>query len=420
MKQKADHHLEFLADRAERGAAQLLSLPLPAESSTSSRPVSVGPSGSNTHAPVQPSPLRGASRAIGADEDAAGESDDGGGGTVIVDNSFRDEAGAGPQTQTAANPQETTESSTGKLQSLAIAVYCMVLMTIGFVDGSRGRSASQTGREASVVSTTTRAGGRKPNGIRRSVSRHKHAVTDFEPAPFRPKLQTSLEGAPALIRTSESMIHYLPLSLNTPGPSTFDKDKAKEMLHNVPPPSWFPGDPLVEDEELRLEGSWWGLMSRDEAYTSGLPSIPTMAAPTPPRRLRIGSKRQRSSPSPIETTEPKTPPLDPPRPVKLENVMHRSVDKLFEARKVMGQINEWQRIEADGGILLSLKMLEVEEKERAREEQTERKRRRNLEFEEARKKRKEGGEVGDREAAFVMKKATASVLAHSGFEGMYW
>lgn len=100
LKQKADHHLEFLADRNERPTSTLLNLPIPSEPSR------------GTNAPVQPSPLRQSSQLPGGDEDAAGESDDGGGADGVKEgNPFRGEAGAGPQSNTAA---ATAEEATGE------------------------------------------------------------------------------------------------------------------------------------------------------------------------------------------------------------------------------------------------------------------------------------------------------------------
>lgn len=110
MKQKANHHLEFLADLPERGAQQIFSLPLPAESSSSRRQQAAA-SGQMSRA----SP-RAASQVPGADEDAAGESDDGGGAAVdgVGADPFRDEAGAGPQSQTAANEEATRQTTPGE------------------------------------------------------------------------------------------------------------------------------------------------------------------------------------------------------------------------------------------------------------------------------------------------------------------
>lgn len=106
MKQKAEHHLEFLADKNERGASTLLTLPIRSESTRQ-----------NVIAPAQPSPLRNATQLPGEEEDAAGESDDG----VAADASkpaqpFRGKAGAGPQSDTAAETQEATkQASPGEL-----------------------------------------------------------------------------------------------------------------------------------------------------------------------------------------------------------------------------------------------------------------------------------------------------------------
>lgn len=76
MKQKADHHLEYLADRTERNK-QLQSL-LPSATGTASPSLSaIGPAGlggGSGLAVVLGSRLR--DEGLGGDEDAAGESDD--------------------------------------------------------------------------------------------------------------------------------------------------------------------------------------------------------------------------------------------------------------------------------------------------------------------------------------------------------
>jgi transcriptional activator SPT7 len=96
MKQKADHHLEFLADKTVRSAVQPIQF-LSSDRSLSSRQLAAAASTSSL--PAQPSPLRGNLQLPGAggDEDAAGESDD-----EVGDDSFRSEAEAGPWIKTVA------------------------------------------------------------------------------------------------------------------------------------------------------------------------------------------------------------------------------------------------------------------------------------------------------------------------------
>ena len=101
MQQKADHHLEFLADRNDQNASSILPLlpmAVPSDSSAPSRQLTAAPTRLVTS-------RRGSSQApaaaTGEDEDAAGESEDEQG-----DQSFRHEAGAGPQSHTAAQTQE--------------------------------------------------------------------------------------------------------------------------------------------------------------------------------------------------------------------------------------------------------------------------------------------------------------------------
>lgn len=215
------------------------------------------------------------------------------------------------------------------------------------------------------------------------------------------------------------MTHHLSLSLNHAGPSSLTQGRAKELLQTTPPPPWYPGSVTSEDEELHLEGSWWGVMSKDDAYTAGLPAVPMMAESHSARHPRIPFTRRRPSGHDDQANghESRTPPLDPPKPVKLENVILRSVDKLNEARKVMGLIQDWQRIETDGGLLPNIRMIEEMERQQQREQRMDRKRVRKEETEEANKRRKIGGQIGEREAAHTMRKAAASMLAHAGFEG---
>lgn len=240
-----------------------------------------------------------------------------------------------------------------------------------------------------------------------------------QPPPSRPKLPTSLDSAPPLVRSPYSMTHFLSIALNQPGPSFSDKGKAKEILRATPPPAWYPASVTSDDEDVKLEGSWWSFIGKDETYTAGLPSVPMMAHVTPPRKRRMpGRKIRRSSVPNGDSGIHKTPPLVLPGPVSMEKVVYRSVDKLCEARRVVGQIQEFQRIETEGGILPTPNQDEEEErKEREKKERISKKRRRKAELVEATKRRRTGGEIGEAEAVMGVKKTTASILAHAGFEG---
>jgi transcriptional activator SPT7 len=217
---------------------------------------------------------------------------------------------------------------------------------------------------------------------------------------------------------------HLSNSIPIAGPYNPDKSRSKEKdkdaIQAIVPPPWYPtGSP--EDEDLRSEGLWWGLMQKDDAYVSAIPATPSMLPATPLRRKQIGKRKRRDdSPSYANGTregEERTPPLEWPKAVNLESVMNRSVDKLFEARRIMGQIHDWQRIESEGGVLPNLRLMEAEEKERAKEEKEAWRQQRRTEAEEKKKRHKAGGEVGELEAVLSMKKAAANVLALSGFEG---
>ena len=215
------------------------------------------------------------------------------------------------------------------------------------------------------------------------------------------------------------MTHFLSVSLNQPGPSFSGKGKAKEILYATPPPSWYPASVTNDDEEIKLEGAWWGVAGKDESYIAGVPSVPTIASPNASKKRRIvGRKRPRISVPNGYGMSPKTPPLAAVSPVSLKNVVHRSVDKLCEARRVVGQIQDFQRIEAEGGVLPIPRPGEEEERRsREKEERVHRKRKRKSEVTEARQRRQTGGEVGEAEAVMALKKTTASMLAHVGFEG---
>lgn len=236
-------------------------------------------------------------------------------------------------------------------------------------------------------------------------------------------------------------------SLDEPGPSFSDKGKAKELIYSTPPPPWYTAAEGDDSENAKLDGGWWAWAGKDESYTSGLPAVPIMAGPSTMTAVASTSKRlRRRSQTGLESParrkkvmiqngdmirsddtlfdEPDRlhSALDPsykkPRrkPIHLETVIHRSVDKLFEARHVVHKIQEWQKAEMDGSVLPPrLNEQLVQERERA--EREERKRIRKVEVGHARKRRKSGGEVGEEEAALGMERATASMLAHAGFDG---
>lgn len=260
-----------------------------------------------------------------------------------------------------------------------------------------------------------------------------------------------------------------------------DKGKAKEIINATAPPPWYVPGESDESDHTKFDGAWWGWAGKDESYTAGLPAVPIMAtesmisrmaAESTPKRIR----RRSLSPRPLSTPkhkrkqllqtddddmfrsdatlvdEPFTssikplppPPLSPkspaatakvrrksslkldrnpiskpkpkPKPIDLETVIHRSVDKLYEARNIVYKIQEWQKAETDGSVLPP-RMNETLMLERERVEREERNRVRRMEMGHARKRRKLGGEVGEEEAALGMKRATASMLAHAGFDG---
>jgi transcriptional activator SPT7 len=104
--------------------------------------------------------------------------------------------------------------------------------------------------------------------------------------------------------------------------------------------------------------------------------------------------------------------------VNLETVIHRTVDELHTSRSIINSIYDWQRLEAEGGAIPPIKRFD-REKEIRREEEAERKRVNREEGAEASKRRKLGGEVGERQAALGAKRATAGMLAHAGFDGEF-
>ncbi|KAK8869732.1 hypothetical protein IAR55_000300 [Kwoniella newhampshirensis] len=385
MKQKADHHLEFLVDKNERPSNPLQALlPLATPIASSAN----GPSGGATTANGtgrlrSPSKLREGSGVPGGDEDAAGESDDAV-GEEGGEEFFR-EGGAGAQMK----------------------------------EGGQTRGASSgtnLDRDGHNVASTSRANGLRTNGIRR-----------LSPPAFRPKLQTTLDVAPALVRTPYTMTHFLPVSLDQAGPSFSDKGKAREILYGNAPPLWYPAPVTTDDEDVKLEGYWWGAMTGDEAYVGGLPAVPNMVSPEPPKRKKIKRKLSAILPNGAvadgdPTARPELSPKKSPKtlgskPLSMKKVIHQTVDKLHDARQVIHRIQEFQRVEAEGGLIPS-RVLETEEEKALKDEaRLERRQRRREERTEARKREKDGAEIGEKEAVLGTKKAAAGMLAHAGFEG---
>lgn len=357
MKQKADHHLEYLADRTERGK-QLQSL-LPFASRTAS------PSLGSVPAPGLAVVLDDAARDAGG----GARNDAGGGG------------GLGGDDEDAAGESDDAQ---------------------GDGDGAADDDADDE---------DFRKGGAVPAE--------------------RPPLTTNLDNVPALVRTPYSIPSLSFLSLTHAGPSFSDKGKARESLHGYSPPSWYPAQErdanadanadadadADADEKSRLEGAWWGKMMDDESLITGMPAIPKMVPPEPVRRYR-----------------PKPPP-PPPSPngiipsgvnqtVSVKAVVRRTIHNLNAARHAMHRITEFQRIEADPTSLgihppprRRLSPTPAE-REKAKEERIARRDSRRIENKAAQERRiRKGGHVGQEEAVSVMKKCSAGMLAHAGFEG---
>ena len=222
------------------------------------------------------------------------------------------------------------------------------------------------------------------------------------------------------------MNQIFPLSLaHLAGPSFSDKGKAKEIIASSTAPGWYtPAE--QEGAEDGGVGKWWGSLTKDEAYTGGMPSTPSMAPPAPRRILRIKKKTRRKSSRTnggtlgLDGHSPpsQTPSLLSPRPVKLERLVHRNVDKLFEARRLMGQIQDWQRIEREGGVLPPVQKFNRKlEREQRRAERASRRDQEDEYGAERKTKVQLGGEIGEAEAVAGIRRATAGMLAHAGFEG---
>lgn len=370
LQQKTNHLLDFIADRDDTANNPLLSILSSAGASAavqraaSQQPGAAGPSGN------------------GDDEDAAGESDDAMGED--------DEAGKSADKQPPPS---------------------------GHGDPN-GRATPDAGasRDKRATSVGSASGDRRVNGKANGVAK--------SPPPFRPSFQANLD-APALIRTPYTMTHLQPVSLNEPGPSFSDKGKARDVLYGNAPPPWYPVSVTTDDEDAKLEGYWWGMTSKDDAYVGGLPAVPCMLEGPSQKRRRVSSRRQRSAspqangnarPARFESAPPS---LVPSKPVSLERVVQRGIDKMVDARQTMNIIQDWQRYYEGDGMGPPPPLLEPPEVERARlaEERTEGKRKRREARVEGAERRKQGGEVGEAEAALSLKRVTASMLAHSGFEG---
>jgi len=229
------------------------------------------------------------------------------------------------------------------------------------------------------------------------------------------------------------------------------------MLYAHQAPSWFTPVPMdtsvpaaTATDDHTLEGQWWGFVAKDEAYTSGLPVMPSMIPPTGSRPKVLGRSRKRRKITPASETannnhetcftdssatlvdEPQSMVLPKPsqstptstrvlhsKPVNLTTKIHRNVDTLFNIRKTVNQIQDWQKAENEGLPLpIPRPHIEKEERRQELELRNERKRRRAEEKAETKKRIRSGGEVGEEEAALSVRAATGSMLAQAGFDGM--
>nr|XP_019042309.1 hypothetical protein I302_08911 [Kwoniella bestiolae CBS 10118]OCF21239.1 hypothetical protein I302_08911 [Kwoniella bestiolae CBS 10118] len=373
MRLKAEHHLEYLVDKNEKPINPLQAL-LPQGTNLNGSPApGIGGSSSTRASALGGEVGNGLGGEAGNDEDAAGESDDGLGlGAEEQDQGFR-EGGGVP-------------------------------------DGGGGRD--QEGERDTSVASTSRP---RMNGVSRR-----------SPPAFRPQLNTSLDSSPALIRTPYSMTHFMPVSLNQPGPSFSDKGKAKEILYGNAPPTWFPmpssSTPIstgYDEEDLKLEGYWWGAMSstNEDALIGGLPSIPQMCDPIPPKRKRIKRSHPHGKIPNGDVISPKKGKKSRDGPVNIRRMVHSTVEKLHESRTTMNRIQEFQRVELEGGVLPSRELESQKEKLMKKEEKYQRSLAREEDLEKIKERRKAGGEVGEEEAVGELKRASAALLAHSGFEG---
>ena len=84
----------------------------------------------------------------------------------------------------------------------------------------------------------------------------------------------------------------------------------------------------------------------------------------------------------------------------------------------MNQIQDWQRTEMEGGVLPPIQRFNEKADRRKRKRAWMELREREKEMrEEGRGRAKDGGEVGEEEAVMKIRRATAGMLAHAGFEG---
>ncbi|KIR39329.1 transcriptional activator SPT7 [Cryptococcus deuterogattii 99/473] len=419
MKQKADHHLEYLADRTERNK-QLQSL-LPSATGTASPSLSsvAGPGlGPAPAAVALGSRLRDDASGGGLggdDEDAAGESDDAFGegdaeGEPVVDRDANDFLHVASQGFREGGAETKGERETpGK-------------------DGRRRRGTS-------VASSSSRLNGHV-NGINR---RSPSPLPLPSPSAERPPLTTNLDNVPALLRTPYSIPSLSFLSLTHAGPSFSDKGKARESLHGYAPPAWYPAhSTFLGAQEERGEGEGGGggegeAVGDEEGDEEIRRYRPKPPPPPPPPRLPNGIIA--SGDDDDEALHPKdagNPPLHDKKKtttttttVSVKAVVRRTINNLNAARQAMQRITEFQRIEAEGGgggigILHPPRGLSPTpaEKEKAEEERIERRDFRRMENKAARERRlTQGGQVGQEEAVRVMKKCSAGMLAHAGFEG---
>lgn len=233
----------------------------------------------------------------------------------------------------------------------------------------------------------------------------------------RPDLTPNLEIYSSLTRTSASMVKYSTMSLNRPGPSYAEKGKAREATAGSTVPGWYVGP---DEDAAKAEGSWWGAMSKDEAYTGGLPAKSFMSTPMarPYKQIPKRLLRRKSLQSPGHSTiqNGTTAISSRGRTVHLERLVQKSVEELGTARRIANSIHDWQRIEAEGGALPPIERFDREQAMR-KEEEAERKRDAKEEKRDASKRRRLGGEMGEKQAATECKRATAGMLAHAGFDG---
>lgn len=381
LRQKTNHHLEFLADRDDLANNSLASiLAASGASAEVQRAVS--------RQPTVPPPGE-------EEEDAAGESDD------------------------AMGEDDDGRSKTGPTSRN------------GDPNGRAPPDVNTTSRDGRATSADKTSGASRANGQANGDGSVSHQrISSPQPPPFRPNLQVNLELAPALLRTPYTMTYFEPVSLSTPGPSFSDKGKARDILYGNAPPAWYPAS--ADNEDAKLEGYWWGATSKDEAYVAGLPCVPHMVQGPSMKRRRV---RARSASPRVNGNgeageehdagaqhEAPTPALEPSKPLSIERVVHRAVDKLSDARKTMNTIQEYQRyVEGDGTDPEPLPLEPVESvRARYAEERQSSKRKRKEAKEEADERLETGGEVGEEEAAYSLKRASASLLAHAGFDGGLW